>query len=77
MSSGRGEPLFDHDDDFGGEAVEIVKIVDGVNRVRFAGDPDLMAAWKSASNVIGPSRPMAKPEGSGAPLGEGAEKPAA
>src|SRR3954470_357783 len=40
----------------GGDAVEIVQIVDGVNRVRFAADPDLMAAWKSASNVIGPAR---------------------
>jgi hypothetical protein len=36
-----------------------------------------MAAWRSASNVIGPSRPAAKPEGSGAPPVEGAEKPAA
>ena len=39
-----------------GDAVELVKIIDGVNRVRFAGDPDLLAAWKSASNVIGPAR---------------------
>jgi hypothetical protein len=60
-----------------GEAVEIVRMIDGVNRVRFAGDPDLMAAWRSASNVIGPSRPAAKPQGSGAPPAEGAVKPAA
>jgi hypothetical protein len=40
----------------GGEAVEIVTVIDGLNRVRFAGDPDLMAAWKSASNVVGPAK---------------------
>jgi hypothetical protein len=39
-----------------GEAVGIVKVIDGFNRVRFAEAPDLLAAWKSASNVIGPSR---------------------
>jgi hypothetical protein len=60
-----------------GEAVQIVRVMDGHNRVRFPGDPDLMAAWKSASNVIGPSRPAVKPEGSGAPPVEGALKPAA
>ena len=59
------------------DAVEAVQLIDGVNRVRFAGDPDLMAAWKSASNVIGPSRPAAKPEGSAAPPVPGAVKPAA
>jgi hypothetical protein len=56
-----------------GEAVQIVRVMDGHNRVRFAADPDLLAAWKSASNVIGPSRP-ARPE---APPSEGAVKPAA
>jgi hypothetical protein len=49
----------------------------GHHCVRFAGDPDLLAAWRSASNVIGPSRPAAKPEGSEAPPSEGAAKPAA
>jgi hypothetical protein len=58
----------------GGEAVEIVRMIDGLNRVRFTGEPDLMAAWKSASNIIGPSRPAAKPE---APASDGAVKPAA
>ena len=36
-----------------GEAVQIVRVMDSLNRVRFAGDPDLLAAWKSSSNVIG------------------------
>jgi hypothetical protein len=61
-----------------GEAVQIVRVLDGHNRVRFAGDPDLLAAWKSASNVVGPSRPaLAKPGEPEAPTSEGAVKPAA
>lgn len=51
--------------------------MDGLNRVRFAGDPDLLAAWRSASNVIGPSRPAVRPEEPEAPVSEGAVKPAA
>ena len=35
------------------EIVQIVRVLDGVNRVRFASDPELLAAWESASNVIG------------------------
>jgi hypothetical protein len=58
------------------EAVQIVKVIDGLNRIRFAGDPDLFAAWRSASNVIGPSR-AAKPSDPEAPPSEGAVKPAA
>jgi hypothetical protein len=57
-----------------GDAIGILKIIDGFNRVRFEREPDLMAAWRSASNVIGPSR-SAKPE-LGAPQSEGAAKPA-
>jgi hypothetical protein len=57
------------------EAIRIVRLMDGHNRVRFAGDPDLLAAWRSASNVIGPSRSAkSDPE---APPSEGAVKPAA
>jgi hypothetical protein len=33
------------------EVVQIVKVIDGLNRFRFAQDPELLAAWKSASNV--------------------------
>ena len=39
-----------------GDAVQIVRVMDGHNRVRFAGDPDQLAAWRSAANVIGPAR---------------------
>lgn len=38
------------------EVVQIVKVIDGLNRFRFADDPDLLAAWNAASNVIGPPR---------------------
>jgi murein DD-endopeptidase MepM/ murein hydrolase activator NlpD len=47
----------------GGEAVAIVRVIDGLNRVRFAEDPDLLAAWRSASNVIGPARTGGRADG--------------
>jgi hypothetical protein len=58
------------------EVVQIIKVIDGWNRFRFAGDPDLFAAWRSASNVVGPPRPAEKttPE---APSPGGEIKPAA
>ena len=66
----------------GGGAVEIIRMIDGLNRVRFAGDPDLLAAWRSASNVIGPARSGGRADGraetpSGTPPPEAAVKPAA
>jgi hypothetical protein len=36
------------------EVVQIVQILDGYNRHRLAGDPNLRAAWAAARNVIGP-----------------------
>lgn len=59
-----------------GEAVQIIRVMDGHNRVRFEGDPDLLAAWRSASNVIGPRRPAVRPEEPEAPASGGALKPA-
>jgi hypothetical protein len=41
-------------DAVGDEVVQIVKILDGLNRFRFADQPDLLAAWGAASNIIGP-----------------------
>jgi hypothetical protein len=38
------------------EVVQLVSVLDGLNRFRFADDPDLLAAWRAASNVIGPPR---------------------
>jgi hypothetical protein len=65
-----------------GEAVQIVRVLDGYNRVRFAGNPYLLPAWESASNMVGPSRRGGEAEGrtqspSQTPPSEGAVKPAA
>lgn len=38
------------------EVVQIVRGLDGYNRYRFTAQPDLLAAWTAASNVIGPPR---------------------
>jgi hypothetical protein len=37
-----------------GECSELVGILDGLNRKRFAKEPDLLATWKSVRNVFGP-----------------------
>jgi hypothetical protein len=59
------------------EIVQIVKILDGLNRLRFANDAERMAAWESASNVFGGARSAAK-AGPGDPPAPGGEvKPAA
>ena len=38
------------------ELVQIVRMMDGLNRVRFASDSESAAAWESASNTLGPAR---------------------
>jgi hypothetical protein len=38
------------------EVVQVVKVMDGLNRFRFAEDEESFASWRSASNVIGPLR---------------------
>jgi hypothetical protein len=65
-----------------GEAVGLVKLVDSHFRVSFAENPDLLAAWRSASNVVGPARSGGRVDGrtetpSGTPPPEAAVKPAA
>jgi hypothetical protein len=66
----------------GGEVVQLTSIIDGLNRVRFSRDPNLLAAWKSASNVVGPARSGGQADGRTetppkTPLPEVAAKPAA
>jgi hypothetical protein len=39
------------------EIVQRVKLIDGFNRFRFADDPDALASWTSASNVVAAPRP--------------------
>jgi hypothetical protein len=59
------------------EVVEIVRVIDGLNRFRFAGDPDLFAAWRAASNVVGPPKTAEKTTDPEAPPAGGEIKPAA
>ncbi len=63
------------------EIVERVRLLDGLVRYRFGDDVQLMGAWASARNVLGPFRPRsqpAAPEGQ-TPAAEGpnAARPAA
>jgi hypothetical protein len=44
------------------EVVQVVKVMDGLNRFRFAKDAESLAAWASASNVLATPRPPAGPE---------------
>lgn len=49
--------------DLAGECAEIVGILDGLNKKRFAKEPELLATWKSVRNVFGPfTRHEAAPE---------------
>lgn len=54
------------------EVMQIVWILDGYNRHRLAADPNRLAAWTAARNVIGPAR-----AGEPAPPEAGQAKPAA
>jgi hypothetical protein len=63
------------------EVVQGVKVLDGFNRVRFRGTPEVLAAWRSVSSTMEPSRGgKTEPEGgagSGAPQEGGEVRPAA
>jgi hypothetical protein len=45
------------------ELTQIVRLMDGLNRYRFADDADSLAGWESASNVIGPPRTGGRADG--------------
>ncbi|HEV8357139.1 MAG TPA: hypothetical protein VGQ17_10285 [Gemmatimonadales bacterium] len=45
------------------EIQDLVVVLDGLNRTRFRDDAELLAAWESARNVVGPFR-SSKPSGS-------------
>lgn len=48
------------------EILAQVKVLDGLVRYRFGTDPEMMGAWASARNVLGPFRSKSEPEtGSG------------
>jgi hypothetical protein len=53
------------------EVVQVVKIMNGLVRIRFAKQDEVLAAWDSASNVFGPIRPDTKPESETTPPSDG------
>jgi hypothetical protein len=62
------------------EIMELVDVIDGINRYRFKDQPELLAAWKSARHVVtGPQAAKEEVPGSSepAPAGPGEVKPAA
>ncbi|MGE0439021.1 MAG: hypothetical protein AB7I13_01210 [Vicinamibacterales bacterium] len=52
------------------ELTGVVRLLDAINRPRFAGEPGLLAAWERARNVVGPATGPAKP-GDAPPAGQG------
>lgn len=67
-------------DTVGDELLQIVRVMGGLNRVRFANDSESLAAWESASNTLGPARSSGikpAPGPSQPPLSGGEVKPAA
>ena len=60
------------------EVVQVVKVMDGLNRFRFANDPESLAGWESSSNAFGPLRPgAAKTTSQESPTTSSEIKPAA
>jgi hypothetical protein len=59
------------------EVGQVVRLMDGLNRYRFANDPESLAAWESASNTFGPPRPGVKSTSPDTPPQGGEIKPAA
>lgn len=60
------------------EVILIVKAMDGLNRFRFANQPELLASWESASNVVAMSRSKSViPASENAPPAAGDVRPAA
>lgn len=49
----------------GAEVAEQVKLLDGVVQYRFGDDAELMGAWASARNVLGPFKPKEQAAGEG------------
>ena len=45
------------------EITEQVKVLDGLVRYRFGDNAELMGAWASVRNVLGPFKPKGEEEG--------------
>jgi len=54
-----------------GEAIDLLQVLDGLNRVRFADVPGLQREWESARNIFGPVARMGD-EGPAAPATDAA-----
>jgi len=59
------------------EVVQVVKVMNGLVRLKFAKQPDVLAAWESASNVFATPKPEDNPEPGTTPAPTGAKRPAA
>jgi hypothetical protein len=64
-------------DTLANEVVQVVNVMGGHNRIRFAGNSDLLAAWESVSNVLATPRPDVKPKTGATPPAGGEVRPAA
>jgi hypothetical protein len=65
-------------DVLGDEVVDIVQVMDALNRFRFADDAAILAEWETVSNIIGPAHPAGdKPTTPGEPPAGGEVRPAA
>lgn len=52
------------------ELIQIVRLLDGINRARFFDDPDLLAQWESVSSVIRPRKKPSEGEADGTAPGK-------
>ena len=59
------------------DLMELVALLDGLNRYRFRNNAELTAAWESARNVVGPSQAKPVEPGPQNPPGDDVVKPAA
>jgi hypothetical protein len=60
------------------EVMRLVALLDGLNRYRFSGNAELLAAWESARNVVsGPAAAEREPGPGGTPEAGGGVRPAA
>jgi hypothetical protein len=64
-------------DTLANEVVQVINVMGGHNRVRFAGSSDLLASWENVSNVFATPRADAKPTTGGTPPAAGEVRPAA
>ncbi len=60
------------------DVVQVVNVMEGLNRFRFGSDPERLTAWESASNMLATPRGGAgKPGPAGPPAAGGEVRPAA